>query len=342
MSVLNAEGHTHAGQLEVHISLNCAAGEVVALLGPNGAGKSTTLRTLAGLNALTAGEISIDGQILDNAASTFIPTQERGIGMVFQDYVLFPHLTVRANIAFSPRARDVDAWIERMNLTDVADRKPSMISGGQAQRCALARALATDPRALLLDEPLAALDASTRMAVRSELRDHLTSGSFASVLVTHDPLDALVLADHLIVLEHGKITQSGATKDVAATPRTEYVASLMGVTLLRGTAAHGVFNASDGGRLVSAATQISGEAIALVRPESISLHRTQPEGSPRNVFEVVVTEMTANLDRVRITVAGPPTLVATVTASAVAELELRVGSRVWLSLKATDVEMHAA
>ena len=342
MTVLTARGSTRVGRLDVQVSLECAAGEVVALLGPNGAGKSTTLRTIAGLHALTSGVISIDGEIVDDAGPTFIPTQKRGIGMVFQDYVLFPHLTVRENIAFSPHARNVDSWIERMNLVDVADRKPAKISGGQAQRCALARALATDPRALLLDEPLAALDAGTRMVVRAELRDHLTSGSFASVLVTHDPLDALVLADHLIVLEHGTITQSGSTKVVASTPRTEYVASLMGVTLLRGTAAQGVFKASDGGQLVSAATHVSGEAIALVRPESISLHRTQPEGSPRNVFEVVVTEMTASLDRVRITVVGPPTLVATVTASAVAELELRVGSRVWLSLKATDVEMHAA
>ena len=342
MSMIDANGTVTNGEFTLELALSCSAGEVVALLGPNGAGKSTSLRAIAGLASLAAGRISIAGSVVDDAGSTFVPTERRRIGMVFQDYVLFPHLTVRENIAFSPHARDVDAWINRLNLHDVADRKPTKISGGQAQRCALARALATDPAVLLLDEPLAALDAGTRMSVRSELRSHLTSGAFGSILVTHDPLDAMVLADRIVVVEHGTITQQGTALEVASTPRTEYVASLMGVTLLRGTAHNGVLNCDDGGTLVSATTQVAGRAIALVRPESIALHRARPEGSPRNVFATTVTEMSTTVDRVRVTLAGPPALVATVTAGAVAELGLAIGASVWVSLKATEVELHAA
>lgn len=337
---LEADFITQAGQFRLEFSLRCGPGEVVALLGPNGSGKSTTLRSIAGLAAITSGRIAIDGDVLDDGVR-FVPPQQRKLGYVFQDYVLFPHLTVRENIAFGADAQRVDEWIERMQLSEVASRKPAQISGGQAQRCALARALATNPRALLLDEPLAALDAGTRVAVRTELRSHLRSYDHATVLVTHDPLDAMVLADRIVVIEDGKITQEGATAQVAGHPQTQYVAALMGVSLVRGVARDGVLTTSDGGVLVSANASVAGDAIALVRPEAISLHRIRPEGSPRNVFHTTVSDIASNLDRVRISLAGPPELAATVTPAAVAELELSVGTSVWASVKATDVSLYA-
>lgn len=337
---IDAEFRTANSSFSLEIALHCAPGEVVALLGPNGSGKSTTLRTIAGLNAISDGRISIGGTVVDDG-TCFVAPQERRIGYVFQDYVLFPHLSVRENIAFGANATGVEAWIDRMQLTDVADRKPAQLSGGQAQRCALARALATDPQALLLDEPLAALDAGTRITVRTELRSHLRSFEHGTVLVTHDPLDAMVLADRIIVLENGRVTQHGAAADVAAHPQTEYVATLMGMTLVRGVAKDGVLTCTSGGALVSSNTTVNGDAIALVRPEAVSLHRHRPEGSPRNVLLSVVTDLSIHVDRVRVSLAGPPELTATVTPAAVSELQLTVGSEVWVSVKATDVALYS-
>ncbi|MFC4591440.1 ABC transporter ATP-binding protein [Sphaerisporangium corydalis] len=222
------------------VGFEVAPGEVVALLGPNGAGKTTALRALAGLTALTSGHIDLEGRALHE-----IPAESRPIGMVFQDYLLFPHLSALDNVAFGPRChgaskvearRTASAWLERVGLSAHAGSRPRRLSGGQAQRVALARALAVGPRLLLLDEPLAALDAHTRLDVRSELRRHLAGFDGATVLVTHDPLDAMVLADRLVVIENGSIVQEGTSVEVARRPRTDYVARLVGLNLYRGIA----------------------------------------------------------------------------------------------------------
>lgn len=333
------------GDFRLDAQFECQPRETVALLGPNGAGKSTILRAIAGLHAIDDGCIRIDRTPVDEPASrTFIPAEHRRVGMVFQDYLLFPHLSVRDNIAFGARQTHqdmttVDHWIDAFNLSDLADRRPAEISGGQAQRVALARALATKPRALLLDEPLAALDAATKATVRGELHRHLQDFEHGTVLVTHDPLDALVLADRIVVVEEGRVTQEGPTAQVASEPRTDYLAALLGVTLIRGVASDGVITCDGGGELVTASS-VQGPVAAVIRPQAISLHMNMPEGSARNVRHTTVTNVEAQGDHVRVSLAGPPALVAAVTPAAVAEMEIVPGRDMYASLKATDIAVY--
>ena len=245
--MLRAEVDVRLPDLHLQLDLRVDDGEVVALLGPNGAGKTTALRAIAGLRPLDAGRIELDGRVLDEpAAGTFVPPEQRSVGVVFQDHLLFPHLTALENVAFGLRARGVrrrearaaaQAWLDRMGLADVAGARPRTLSGGEAQRVALARALAVEPRLLLLDEPLAALDAGTRVRVRADLRRHLAAFPGGRLLVTHDPLDAIVLADRLVILERGRVTQTGTPAEVTARPASRYVAQLVGINLLFGTAA---------------------------------------------------------------------------------------------------------
>lgn len=336
------------GAFTLEMSADLEPGTVTAILGPNGAGKTTLLRTIAGLESVSSGSISIAGRIVDAADGTFVTPQDRSVGVVFQDYALFPHLSVLENVAFGPRSRGdrraasrarARAVLARLGISEFAARRPSEISGGQAQRVALARALATDPEVLLLDEPLAALDIETRESVRVELDAQLAEFAGCVLLVTHDPLDAMLLADRVIVLEAGRIVQDGTPGELALRPSTAYVAALMGVNLVRGTAASGVLDLDGGGTLHIADSEVTGRVAAVLRPESIGLHRSPPEGSARNVWQGTITSLQPSHDRVRVLIDGEPSVVATVTPAAVAELGLAKGSSVWLSLKAVDLEV---
>ena len=350
--MLVARVEVSRGSLSLLVELAAAAGQVVVLLGPNGAGKSTTLRALAGLTPLTAGRIALDGQVLDDVgAGVFVPPERRPIGLVHQDPLLFPHLSVRDNVAFGVRARGADraqarrvadGWLERMRLSELATVRPSALSGGQAQQVALARALAAGPHLLLLDEPLAALDVSTRSVVRTQLREHLTSFGGPSVLVTHDPLDALVLADQLVVVEAGRVVQAGPPSEVARQPHTDFVARLVGLNLYRGTCDSTGTVQLDGGGVLHAVASSAGAGPALValRPGAVALHSSRPEGSPRNVWSGTVAGLELLGDRVRVAVEGSPSVLADVTAAAVADLGLRTGLGVWISVKANDLEVY--
>jgi molybdate transport system ATP-binding protein len=273
------------------------------------------------------------------------------VGFVFQDYLLFPHMTVLDNVAFGLRARgearqaaDTRArqWLDRLEIGDLAPRKPGQLSGGQAQRVALARALVIEPDLLLLDEPLAALDAGTRASVRSLLRRHLADFRGAVVLVTHDPMDAMVLADRVVVLEDGRAVQEGTPGDVARRPESAYVAQLVGVNMLRGHAHDGVVDLDDGGEIRIADVAIAGPVIVALRPEAISVHLQHPEGSARNVWHSRVSSLEARGDLVRLEVEGPPALTAVITPAAVADLGLHEGADVWLTAKATDLDVYPA
>jgi len=337
---------TSVGDFHLDAQLACAPGETVALLGPNGAGKSMIVKAIAGLQPIERGCIRIDSTPVDEPASTtFIPPEHRRVGVVFQDYLLFPHMTVRQNIEFGPRNLKVTGttqpWIERLDLTELLERKPAQLSGGQSQRVAIARALATNPRALLLDEPLAALDAATKQEVRGQLRHFLTDFEHGTILVTHDPLDALVLADRIVVVEDGRVTQQGPTAEVASQPRTDYLAKVLGVNLLRGDVYEGVMTPDGGGSLV-VSTDLEGPAVVVIRPQAITLHAKKPEGSARNVWESTVLGIETHHDQVRVALSGPPELTAAVTHAAVADLKLVPGQRVWMSLKATDTDVHPA
>ncbi len=350
MTGLDARVVVRRPTFTLDVALDVAPGEVVAVLGPNGAGKSTLLRTVCGLEQLGDGHIRLGEVLVDEPSTrTFVPVATRRVGIVFQDYRLFPHLTVLDNIAFGPRSSGrtsaqsrvaARTWVERLRLADLAHRKPGALSGGQAQRVALARALACDPAVLLLDEPLAALDAATRLDVRSDLREHLHQFDGPTLLVTHDPLDALVLADRLVVLEDGVITQQGTALDVARRPASEYVARLLGLNLLRGSAVDGDVAIDGGGMLHVADRGMTGAVLVAVRPSSISLHTQQPEGSARNVWPGTVDGIESIGDRVRVTVAGAPTVMVDVTAAAVTDLHVRRGTQVWLSAKATELEVY--
>jgi molybdate transport system ATP-binding protein len=339
------------GALALDMKLEIGEGEVVALLGPNGAGKTTMLRAIAGLIPLSSGQVHLDGQVLEDAATgNYVPTERRPIGVVFQDYLLFPHLSVQDNIAFGLRSRGMrprDAakkaakWLDRVGLKSYARAKPGALSGGQRQRVALARALAPDPRLLLLDEPLAALDVTTRAEVRRDLKRHLASFPGLRLVVTHDPLEAAALADRLVVMQEGRLVQTGTAAEITERPRSQYVADLVGVNLLSGRADHGSVRTPRGSVLAAAAAE-SGEVFAVIHPRAVSLHRRRPEGSPRNVWPGRVSGIELMGGRVRVRIEGEVPVVAEVTPAALRELELEEGGEVWLSFKATDVGVFPA
>jgi molybdate transport system ATP-binding protein len=347
MSV-SAQVTSQRGSLGLEVGIEVADGEVLAVLGPNGAGKSTLLRVLAGLLPPDGGRVVVDGAVWDDGA-THLPAHRRPVGVVFQDALLFPHLTVGQNVEFGLRARGVRAperraaaadWLTRVGLAGLGDRRPAQLSGGQAQRAALARALVGNPSLLLLDEPLSALDARTRLVVRAELRRHLAAFAGSTVLVTHDPVDAMALADRVVVVEEGQVVQAGTPDEVNRRPRTDYVARLAGLSLLPGTGEGRVVRLDAGG-VVAVAEETSGPVFAAVRPESVALYLTRPEGSPRNVWPARLVGATPHGATVRCELAGEVPLVADVTATAFAELGLVPGADVWATVKASEVAVYA-
>jgi len=331
------------------VDIDGQPGDVIGLIGPNGAGKSTTLRAVAGLVEVSSGHISIDGTEVSGPAA-HVPPHRRRVGFVFQDHLLFPHLTVSENVAFGARAQGVRRsaararaaeWVERLGVADLAGRLPGQLSGGQAQRVAIARALASDPRILLLDEPTAALDASAAMSLRTLLRDHLRAFAGVSIVVTHTALDAMVIADRLLVVDRGQIIQSGTPADIAARPRTQHVAALVGLNLVQGEAAGGVIALTSGGTLV-AAERLSGTVFASFSPTAVSLFTDRPSGSPRNVWEGTVISLAPHGDAIRVQIEAALPLIADITPGALAALRLQPGDPIWASVKATEVSVYPA
>ena len=342
------------GTFALDVRLSVAPGEVLALLGPNGAGKTTALRALAGLTPLTGGHLRLDGVTLEDPGRRWrTPPDGRPVGVIFQDYLLFPHLSALDNVAFGPRchgvsrarARELAAdLLDRMGLADHAADKPRRLSGGQAQRVALARALATGPRLLLLDEPLAALDARARLDVRAELRRHLAAFEAVAVLVTHDPLDAMVLADRLVVIEHGEVVQQGTSAEIARRPRTDYIARLVGLNLYQGEAAGHTVRVGAGLDLTTT-EKLAGPAFVAFPPSAVTLHRDRPDSSARNAWQARVTGMESHGDQIRIALAGTGDglpLAADLTTVAVAELGINPGVEVWATVKAAQTHAYPA
>ncbi len=342
------------GDFNLDVELRARPGEILALLGPNGAGKSSALRALAGLVPLTDGHVRVDGR--DETAT---PVERRPIGMVFQDYLLFPHMSALDNVAFGPRCQGLSrprareraaGLLAHMGLSEHVRSRPRGLSGGQAQRVALARALAVRPRLLLLDEPMAALDASTRIDVRARLRHLLEEFDGATVLVTHDPLDAMVLADRVAVIESGRTVQQGPPAEVARRPRTAYVARLVGLNLFRGTAegttvtleaaGNGGPGGSGGPARVEAHEAHHGPALVAFPPRAVALYPRRPHGSPRNVWRLRVEGIERFGDQVRVHLAGRPSLAADISPAALAELGLTRGDEVWAGVKAAEVECY--
>lgn len=323
------------------------AGRTAALLGPNGAGKTTVVEALAGLVRLDAGSVVLGERVLEDS-QVYVPPESRNVGVVFQDYLLFGHMTVADNVAFGLMSRGlgrsvvnemVGDWLDRLGLTGKADSKVGRLSGGEAQKVALGRALIIEPDLLLLDEPLAALDASSRVTLRREIQEHLAEFDGPRIVITHDPTEAFMLADEIQVLENGTITQSGTPSEVRIQPRTPYVADLVGVNLLQGEAADGVMSV-DGFEVHLADAEARGPVLATIHPHSISLHRTRPEGSPRNSWETTIGRVEHYGSRVRVQTGDPLSLAVEITAESVRELSVSEGARVWVALKATEIRLQ--
>ncbi|WP_405186473.1 ABC transporter permease [Streptomyces anulatus] len=326
-----------------HLTLDAGPGTTIAVVGPNGAGKTTLLRALLGLTPRAHAALR-----LGDSDVTALPPHRRGVAWVPQDGALFPHLSALANTAYGLRAhgvpraearREAQGWLDRLGVGHLAHRKPAQLSGGQAQRVALARALAARPRLLLLDEPLAALDQTTRARVRHTLRGHLADFGGVCLIVTHDPVEAVSLADRVLVLEDGRVLQDEPPAEVTRHPRSPWVARMLGRNAWPGTATADGLALEGGGHLVVAEPLPAGsEALAVIAPEAVSVHRERPTGSPRNVWPGTVREITSGGSRLRllITSAEAPDLVAEITPGAAAELGIADGSTVWTSVKATE------
>jgi molybdate transport system ATP-binding protein len=349
---LDSNVRLRLGRLDLDVNLAVVPGELVVLVGPNGAGKSTLMRAIAGLHAIDSGRIELDGEVLDDpSAGRFVPARQRAIGVMFQDWLLFDHMTVVDNVAFGLRSRGTrrrDAhiaamqWLERLGIAELAKLRPPQLSGGQSQRVALGRALAFEPRLLLLDEPFAALDATTRVEVRRDLRRHLATLDIPRVIVTHDPIDAITLADRIVVIEAGHVTQQGRPDEVRSRPRSSYVADLIGVNLLRGSLRDGVIELSENRHIAVVGDAVpAGPVTATIHPRAITIHGSQPAGSARNAWPTTIDDLDDEGDRIRVRVGPPVPLVVEITPSARRELSLRAGSPVWISFKATEVVVQA-
>lgn len=418
---LSVSARIDARDLDVRIEV--APGEVLAVLGPNGAGKSSLLQVIAGLIVPDEGHVRLgDRNLTGTAKGIALPPHRRGISLLAQDPLLFPHLSVRDNVAFGPRSRGASTrtarkiaqdWLTAVDATDFADRHPGALSGGQAQRVALARALAVDPDLLLLDEPMSALDVDVAPAMRTLLRRVLRDEPGrdhprCAVLVTHDIIDAITLADRLVVLEAGRIVESGPVAEVMSHPRNPFAARIAGLNLLRGTGVESALlpgPAADGGGRLTGATSdpppqwesgppiwdqpssadhpgatadappvprthpgdpaptfgtvlvedlgvdgcVVGDfipgasAAAVFSPAAVSVFRTRPGGSPRNVFTVDITEVVdrGGIIRVRGDTPQAPGLCADLTPAAVAQLDLTIGTQVYFAVKATEVRVYA-
>jgi molybdate transport system ATP-binding protein len=346
---MHARVSTRLGSLHLDCDIEVDDDITVAVLGPNGAGKTTLLRVIAGLIPIEEGRLEVDGVVFEDTATRIRLTPEaRRIGLVFQDHGLFPHLSVLDNVAFGLRARGIDRrtatarageWLERVELGGYAANRPSALSGGQSQRAALARVLVTDPQVLLLDEPLAAVDASGRLELRRTLREHLAGFSGVRLLVTHDPLEAASLADLVVVLEDGRVTQQGPFAEVSARPRSAWIARMAGLNLLRGSVANGAFTTEDGS-VLTVASDVTGAALATIQPRAVALYRQAPEGSPRNVLRCRVAGVDPEGDRWRIRLEGALPLVAEITPVAASELRLADGGDVYAVVKATEIDVY--
>ncbi|MEU9860181.1 ABC transporter permease [Streptomyces sp. NPDC047971] len=325
------------------LTLDAEPGTTIAVVGPNGAGKTTLLRALLGLTPRAHAELT-----LGSIDVTDLPPHRRRVAWVPQDGALFPHLTALANTAYGLRAqgvsraearREARSWLDRLGVGHLAHRRPTQLSGGQAGRVALARALAARPRLLVLDEPLAALDQTTRAHVRHTLRTHLAGFAGVCLIVTHDPVEAVSLADRVLVLDEGRALQDAAPAEVTRHPRSPWVARMLGRNAWPGTATPEGLVLDGGGVLVAADPPPAGTpALAIVAPEAVAVHREKPAGSPRNVWPGTVREITASGSRLRVLVTSDeaPDLVAEITPQAAAELGLADGVSVWTSVKATE------
>jgi molybdate transport system ATP-binding protein len=350
---LKAELALSMGGFSLEAALSVAPGETLVLMGPNGAGKTTCLNLIAGLLRPERGRITLDGVVLcDTEAGLDFPPERRSVGFLFQDGDLFPHLTVRQNAEYGPRARGrgraetsgiVAGWLDRLGLTELADRRAKELSGGQRRRAALARALASGARLLLLDEPFASLDATSRASVRAEMKGFLEMAGLPALAVAHDPVDAFVLGDRIAVLEGGRVVQTGTGEELLAHPRSPFVAELIGLNFYRVDLSEGVGlkeARAKGAVFHVLADGLSGSAHLAFAPSDVSLSAEAPRGSPQNVFQGTVREIIPLTDRLRVIVDAGTPMAAEITRDAAQQLSVASGAVIWVSVKASAIRVY--
>ncbi|WP_439033203.1 sulfate/molybdate ABC transporter ATP-binding protein [Gordonia terrae] len=335
------------------------AGGTTAVVGPNGAGKSTMLRAISGLlRPDDPSRIALGEEVFRDSRRS-VPPHRRGVALLSQDARLFPHLTVAENVAFAPSAQRlskqevgarVDRWLRATEVNDLADRRPDQLSGGQAQRVAIARALAAEPRILLLDEPFRALDVDVASRLRALLRSLLADRGRTTIMVTHDPVDALGLADEIIVLDSGRVIESGSTRDVLTRPTSRFAASLSGLNLFVGSMNEpSTVVDDDGRRVVGSAGDSSSDVpgpgasvAATFSPRAVAVYLDAPHGSPRTVLPATIRDVVPRGDHAVVnTDVGGQLVAAEVTWAAVADLGLATGLAVYLVVKASEVRISA-
>ncbi len=374
--MLALEAKTPVGPLELDVALLVEPGRCLALAGPSGAGKTSVLRIAAGLLRPSYGRITCGGRTwLDTDEGLSLPPEQRRCGYVFQDYALFPTMTALQNVAYPLRGdRTARSWrarelLERFGIDHLADAKPATLSGGERQRVALARALARRPEALLLDEPLSALDARTRASAARTLREMLDEVEVPAILVTHDFAEAAELGTRVGIVDGGRIVQEGSATELAAAPRTSFVADFAGAVVLTGTARAGGSGLTavdlDGGGTVVSTDAASGPVAVSVFPWEIAVTveaTARGEGaapgeaaapgesgapgaaaasSPQNRLPATVTAVTAVGNRARVALARPQPLIAEITAASAERLALAPGTPVVASWKAAATRIVA-
>jgi len=327
--------------------------ETLALIGPSGAGKTSVLRVVAGLMHPDWARVVSNGrELVDTDSSIWMQPEQRRIGMVFQDGALFPNMTVAQNVAYGlhprPRRRHerkarVHELLERFRIPALGASRPATLSGGERQRVALARAVATSPEVLLLDEPLSALDSSTRAHVAGELTHWLSELRLPTVLVSHDLTDVLGLADRIAVIEEGRIVQSGTPTELLQAPASSFVAAFVGVNYFKGRAGHDghttVIDVGDGAARLFSTQEVQGYVGVIVDPWDVTLSASRPESSALNVLSGPISRIVESGNIVRVTVDSDPPVVSEITRDSTGRLELAVGKQMHAFWKAAGTRL---
>ena len=338
--LLDARVILNRDSLTLDVELQLQHGEVIAVLGPNGAGKTSLLHALLGWLELESGWIMVDGEVIDSPdTDSYVPPQHRPFGMVFQDGLLFPHMSVEKNILFGAgKDFNLKPLAESLQANEILAKFPSELSAGERQRAAIARSLAARPKVLFLDEPFSALDIQGKRRGRSLLKEALAIGVSGCLMVTHDLVDAFTLADRVMIIEGGKLTQFDVPDRIRSRPGSEWIADLVGWNYYEGIGEGSVVTLPHGTTIFTAQDDLDGPTSISINPASVSIFKSQPSGSPRNSWLSSIQNIEILDGRARVSLVGEIDICADITTAAANELRQSISSEVWVSVKATEVD----
>ena len=338
--LLDARVILNRASLTIDVELQLQHGEVIAVLGPNGAGKTSLLHALLGWLELESGWIMVDGEVIDSPdTDSYVPPQHRPFGMVFQDGLLFPHMSVEKNILFgADKDFNLKPLAESLQANELLAKFPSELSAGERQRAAIARSLAARPKVLFLDEPFSALDIQGKRRGRSLLKEALAIEVSGCLMVSHDLVDAFTLADRVMIIEGGKLTQFDVPDRIRLRPGSEWIADLVGWNYYEGIGEGSVVTLPHGTTIFTAQDDLDGPTSISINPASVSIFKSQPSGSPRNSWLSSIQNIEILGGRARVSLVGEIDICADITTVAANELRQSISSEVWVSVKATEVD----